>query len=175
MSKRTLQLEGEARRALLAAIQAPDTEQATGADNAVWKITASVIAKVQENLLSETTQVRSLAHARTDETTVGAVRRLVSERNGIAKKYTRAKDAWEDERLKFSMLLDAVRQAVVHTHDLRVPSCVEMATALRAYDLARGAICPMCDGAGSFEDDGGKDERVECNGCDGTGIVDEAK
>jgi hypothetical protein len=101
-------LENIASRALLAFVKDPTEEKADAADNVVWRIAEAIIAKVEENLASELHSIRHAANARPTETTTGAVKRLVNERNGIAKKYIKAKDAWEDERADMDAVLDAV-------------------------------------------------------------------
>jgi len=68
-------------------------------------------------------------------------------------------------------IIDAAREATCDTH--HIPACVDLGKALYAYDLARGAICKTCDGAGSI--DGPEDDRGDgppCTTCDGTGLLE---
>ena len=69
-------------------------------------------------------------------------------------------------------VIEAAREATCDTHD--IPACVELGKALYAYDKARGAICPVCDGAGSLPDsDSHPGEGPTCTGpCGGTGLVE---
>jgi hypothetical protein len=75
-----------------------------------------------------------------------------------------------DETL--AAVIEAAREATCDTHD--IPACVELGRALYAYDKARGAICPTCDGSGLDHRGGHGDEGDdECGGpCNGTGLVE---
>lgn len=67
-------------------------------------------------------------------------------------------------------VIAAARDATCDTHD--IPACVALGGALRAYDLARGAVCTACDGAGTIDgpdDDPG--EGTRCEGCRGSGLT----
>jgi hypothetical protein len=68
-------------------------------------------------------------------------------------------------------VIEAAREATCDTHD--IPACVELGKALRAYDLARGAVCGVCDGAGTIDgpdDDPGDGDP--CPLCVGRGLVE---
>jgi hypothetical protein len=72
-------------------------------------------------------------------------------------------------------VIEAAREATCDTHN--IPACVELGKALYAYDKARGAICPVCDGAGSIDDPDDDEcdpgEGPTCTGpCGGTGLVE---
>jgi hypothetical protein len=102
VSERTKALEAESSRLLLRLLDAAcdEPDYAPAADAFVWKIVETTIAKVQENLLGETESIRRIAAALPGETTYGAVKRLASERDGLAKKYREAQAAWKKERAK---------------------------------------------------------------------------
>jgi hypothetical protein len=55
--------------------------------DAVDSLIAATVAKINENLRSEMVQIRALVHASSGETAYAAVRRLMTERNGLAAKY----------------------------------------------------------------------------------------
>jgi hypothetical protein len=69
-------------------------------------------------------------------------------------------------------VIEAAREATCDTH--HIPACVELGKALHEYDKARGALCPVCDGAGSIDDDEcDRGEGPMCEGpCGGTGLVE---
>lgn len=81
--------------------------------------------------------------------------------------------ALENARQKIlEKIIEAAREATCDTHN--IPACVELGKTLYAYDKARGAICPVCDGAGSLPDgDSHPGEGPTCTGpCGGTGLVE---
>ena len=59
---------------------------------AVDGIVAASMAKVNANLRGEMSQIRGLVHAVPEESTYTAVRRLWSEREGLAKKYKESRE-----------------------------------------------------------------------------------
>jgi hypothetical protein len=107
MSERTRALENAASRALLDFVRDPTEAKAEASDNVVWKISEVVVAKITENLTSEMEVVRRIACAEPTETVVGAVKRLVRDRDGVSKKYRKAKDAWENERAETDTVVEA--------------------------------------------------------------------
>jgi hypothetical protein len=107
MSERTQTLENAASRALLDFVKDPTEAKANAADNVVWRIAEAVVAKVAENLTSEIEAVRRVACAEPTETMTNAVKRLARERDAIHKKYRKAQEAWEEERQKTEVVIEA--------------------------------------------------------------------
>jgi hypothetical protein len=138
MSERTQALENAASRALLDFVLDPSAEKANSADNVVWRIAEAVIAKISENLLSEMEAIRRACGARPGETATGAIRRLCNEREGMAKKYRKASRAWEDERQKTALCLDAASELLEEMQDGTV-------NVAKNHSCKRGAIqCARC-------------------------------
>ena len=65
-------------------------------------------------------------------------------------------------------VIAAAREATADTHN--IPSCVELAQALRDWDKSRGAICAMCDGSCTFV--GPEGDESSCTLCGGSGLVE---
>ena len=63
---------------------------------AVDDLISAAIAKINANFREELAQIRALVHANQEETTYAAVRRLVSERDGLAAKYRDAREKTKD-------------------------------------------------------------------------------
>ncbi len=82
MSTELKELRDEAMNALADAV---DGSGESG--EAVDAIIAACVAKINDNLRSELTQIRALVGAGVDETTYRAVKRLYSERTGLQIKY----------------------------------------------------------------------------------------
>lgn len=90
-TKRAKEWRDEAVVRLREAIQDP-----MNADIAIDALIAAAIAKINDNLHQELAQIRALVHANTDETTYAAVRRLLSERDGLALKYRDSRERMKD-------------------------------------------------------------------------------
>lgn len=73
---------------------------------------------------------------------------------------------------QLAKVIEAAREATADTG--HIPQCVALGEALYEYDKARGALCPVCDGAGSIDDDDcDRGEGPPCTGpCGGTGLVE---
>lgn len=82
MTTEAEEIRDEAERALRKAIL--DREWS---GQAVDAIVAACVAKINQNLREELTQIRALVGAGADETTYRAVKRLYSERTGLQLKY----------------------------------------------------------------------------------------
>jgi hypothetical protein len=89
--------------------------------------------------------------------------------DALAAEFRAAQESPELEKV-----IEAAREATCDTHN--IPACVELGKALYEYDKARGALCPICDGAGSIDDDEcDRGEGPTCTGpCGGTGLVEPA-
>lgn len=73
------------------AIQNPEN-----ADIAVDSIIAAAVGEINANLRQELEQIRALVHANPEETTYSAVRRLMTERDGLALKYRDSRERMKD-------------------------------------------------------------------------------
>lgn len=87
------------------------------ASEAVDSLLGAAVAKLNFNLRRELAQVRALVHANSEETTYAAVRRLLTERDGLAAKYRdsreRMKDVISDLKTRIRILereLEAARR-----------------------------------------------------------------
>ena len=139
VSERTKALENAASRALLDFVREPSEKKADSADNVVWRIAEAVVAKVNENLVGELGAIRRLTMAAQTETTTAAVKRLMRDREGIEKKYRKAREAWDDERQKTTDVVESAIDYLASIEDGH--ECDE-----------EGPICPRCQLAFALED-----------------------